>query len=370
MRHKKTALFIGLALALLVALWLFERNKSPTAFEGASETVAQSNVTVQAAPNARVAAQQDATTNGSRTTNAAAPQHASLPELSNAMQRRIDQIQRPIIFYGKVVDEKGQALAGANAHLMWSQFYPEGTFETNLLADVSGSFAFQGAKGARLFVSVAKAGYYDVKSLNLTSFQYSELEGAETFRPDISNPVIFHLRKKGQGANLLTSQRGMSPVMEFSIPGDGSPVRVDFFNRVTGNQGQMDLAAIKPPKTNERGPKAWSFRMSIPDGGFVEENDEFPIQAPTTGYMPNIEFNFTPGDTNWTDTIAKHYYVEFGQPPRFGRIDITTGLYRGVQLGYAINPTGSTDLEAAQEPPQPQRALPPGAVEVVPPKTH
>jgi hypothetical protein len=297
-------------------------------------------------------------------------QQKAASSLSNAMEERIDQVQRPIIFYGRVVDEKGQPVEGARAELTWTQFYPEGTFTTNLFTDKGGSFSLQNAKGATLSVSIEKSGYYEIKSLNQTSFRYSIVGGAEPFHPDISNPVVFHLRKKKSGSALITSRHGMSPVMEFSVPGDGSKVHVDFLNRSVGNQGQMELSSVKPPKTTDRGPKAWSFQMSIPDGGFIEENDEFPLEAPTSGYTPTVEFNFDPNDSNWTDAIGKHYYIEFGQPPQYGRIDIGTGIYRGVQLGYAINPTGSTDLEAAEEPPPAQRALPPGAVEVIPSTTH
>src|SRR5271170_4280569 len=70
--------------------------------------------------------------------------------LSNAMQARINQVQHPIIFYGKVVDEKAQPVEGARSELTWAQFYPEGTFVTNLLTDQAGLFSLQNVTGASL----------------------------------------------------------------------------------------------------------------------------------------------------------------------------------------------------------------------------
>jgi hypothetical protein len=369
MKNKKGLFLLCVVCLLAIAILLLKQRQSTNSSEP-SDNLAMGNATtsVPTTTSTQLMSNNSAQVVGANP-QVSSQQKAAASSLSNAMQERIDQVQRPIIFYGKVVDEKDQPVEGARAELTWTQFYPEGTFTTNLLTDQSGSFSLQNGKGATLSVSIAKTGYYEIKSLNQTSFRYSVVGGAEPFHPDISNPVVFHLRKKSPGAALITSRHGMSPVMEFSIPGDGSNVHIDFLNRTVGNQGQMELSATKPPKTADRGPKAWSFRMSIPDGGFIEENDEFPLEAPTSGYAPTVEFNFSPDDANWRDAIGKHYYIEFGQPPKYGRIDIGTGIYRGVQLGYAINPTGSPDLEAAEAPP-PQKQLPPGVTEIVPTTTH
>jgi hypothetical protein len=85
--------------------------------------------------------------------------------------------------------------------------------------------------------------------------------------------------------------------------------------------------------------------MSIPDGGFIEQDDEFPFEAPESGYKPSVEFEFRAGETNWTQNLHKRYYIAFGEPPKYGWIDVETGIYRGVSLSYAINPSGSRYLE-------------------------
>jgi hypothetical protein len=86
--------------------------------------------------------------------------------------------------------------------------------------------------------------------------------------------------------------------------------------------------------------------MAIPDGGFVEQNEAFPFQAPEAGYQPTIEFHFKSGETNWATTLQRQYYIAFGQPRRYGRLVVETAIeMEGARLTYAINPDGSRYLE-------------------------
>jgi hypothetical protein len=281
---------------------------------------------------------------------------------TNAAENYFQQFHRPIQFYGKVVDENEQPIAGANIKFIWTQFHPEASYETNVLSDANGLFSLGNATGKGLEAYVEKSGYYPVKSRNENYYEFSGMRGPP-FQPDPINPVIFYLRKKGPGVDLLTSQHGMSPELTISGLRDGTPLRVDFFSKKMGGVGQLELSAIKPRQGEPV--TGWSFRMSIPEGGFVEYNDEFPFQAPETGYQPTVEFHFKPGETNWTNRLSKDYYIVFGQPPKYGRIHVETGIYQGVRLQYAINPEGSRDLEPKEyKPPEPELA--PGVIRKLP----
>ena len=137
------------------------------------------------------------------------------------------------------------------------------------------------------------------------------------FTPDPNSPVVFHLRRKGIGANLITSQYGVKNYLGVTGPLDGTPVRVDLLARKSGGQdGSLILSQTKPAYQDWKQATAWSFRMEIPDGGFVEENDEFPFEAPESGYQSLILFEFQNGQTNWTTSLSKDFYVKFGKPPR------------------------------------------------------
>jgi hypothetical protein len=191
---------------------------------------------------------------------------------------------------------------------------------------------------------VSKEGYYTSIS-NQNYFLYADITGRGTFTPDPSNPVIFQLRKKGSGADLITSQYGVKDYFGVTVPLDTKPVQVDLLERKTG-QGQLQLTQIKPEYHNWKQATNWMFRMEIPDGGFVEHSDEFPFEAPESGYQPVVQFDFQQGLTDWTNELKKSYYVKFGRPPKYGRLQLDTSIMMaGARLTYAINPDGSRYLE-------------------------
>lgn len=108
----------------------------------------------------------------------------------------------------------------------------------------------------------------------------------------------------------------------------------------------MEVSQNKPAYGAWQTATGWSYRLAIPEGGFVETADEFPFEAPASGYQPVVEFKFQKGDPNWTERIDKTFYIAFGNPRRYGRIHVETSMTMGTILEYAINPDGSRNLES------------------------
>jgi len=252
--------------------------------------------------------------------------------------------QTPIEFYGKAVDENSNALAGAKVTFQWTEIPAEdGNRSTTTESDAEGLFSLQSQRGPSLEVWVAKEGYY-APHRGQWGFKYGPF-GNPDFSPDPQNPVIFRLRKKGQGVELITSENGIRTSLAVRVPKDNTPVRVDFFQKKASASGQLEVSQDKPPW---REASEWSFRMSIQDGGLVENQDEFQFQAPDANYQPTAECHFTKGDANWTTQVVKNYYIMFGQPRKYGWLRIESNLAQEtIFLTYAINPTGSRNLEPA-----------------------
>ncbi len=253
--------------------------------------------------------------------------------------------KQPINFYGRVVDESNNPVMGANIHFNWNGMSQTGNTEADTVSDGNGFFSLTGEQGKYLFVTVGKEGYYSSGNAKGAGFQYANPADG-LFTPDAVNPVVFHLRKKGEGADLITSRNGMSADLQIHVPRDATPIEVDFFQQKTGDSGQMQVAEIKPDFKSWKQATNWSFQLNIPGGGFIEENDEFPFMAPEDGYQPFVSFNFQKDQPDWATGISKSYYIEFGTPPRFGWLHVQTGIsYGGAILTYAINPDGSRNLE-------------------------
>jgi hypothetical protein len=126
---------------------------------------------------------------------------------------------------------------------------------------------------------------------------------------------------------------------------DGSPAWVDFFNQKVGRDGQMEISQNKPAYSAWQMAAEWSYRLAIADGGFIETSEEFPFQAPESGYQPVVEFNFHKDKPSWTEHLDKTFYVAFGNPRRYGRIHVVTSMTNGTILDYAISPDGTRNLE-------------------------
>jgi hypothetical protein len=256
------------------------------------------------------------------------------------------EYSRPFLFYGKVVDQDGAPVQGATATFQWANAKGDGQY-ASAISDTLGLFSLKDQKGYKLLITVSKIGYYTPDSEKLTTVAYGDELGHETFKADLNHPIVFHLRKKGIGVDLITSQHGMSPDFSIHIPRDGTPIKVDFMKRQVGDNGQMIISEDKPEYKNWKQATNWWFRLEIPSGGFVEENDEFPFEASASGYQPVVEFNFQRGQTAWIENLKKNYYIKFGNPPLYGRLQIETGIsYGGSILTYAINPDGSRNLES------------------------
>jgi len=332
-------IFCGVILA--VCLWLLlmhrapeEKSKSGLPAMAVSLKNSLTNPTVEP-PKMGEQSQKASTPSATK-----ASHRPTLTEVTNLQQQILADWQRPISFYGKVIDENTNPVAGANITFHWMETPSEnGSRSMNVKSDAEGLFSLIGAAGPTLSVSISKNGYYTSRSTP-DSFRY---DGGNPFQASSIEPVAFYLRKKKQGVELITSDNGMRPDVWVRLSKSSIPVRVDFLQKQPSSTGQLEISQIKPPF---QGATNWSFRMSIPDGGLVENQDEFHFSAPESGYQPTVEYNFTKGGTNWTTQVSKQFYIVFGQPRKYGWLRIESNLAQEtIFLTYAINPDGSQYLE-------------------------
>jgi len=252
--------------------------------------------------------------------------------------------KQPINFYGRAVDQSNSPVADAGIHFVWNDLSPTGTSEADAQSDSNGFFSLIDRKGKAMTVSIGKEGY---SGRNL-SFEYANPAEGGFYVPDKNNPVVFHLRKKGVGVDLVSSHSGISPDLHIAPPTNGSPVFLDLLNCVVGNDGQLKIEGWKELKDFKTTQNSWGFRLTIPNGGLIEENDEFPFEAPDSDadYQSVMEWHFKNGDPDWKGSLKKSFYIKFGNPPRYGIVSVqTTAFAPGVYLNYLFNPDGSRNLE-------------------------
>ena len=274
----------------------------------------------------------------------ASPLAKSLAETNPLVARELALWQAPIEFYGKVIDENSNAVASAQVSFHWMEMpTTDGSRSSNTESDSEGLFSLHSALGPSLTVSVSKEGYYASRSTP-DGFQYSL--GNELFHPDSLNPVVFHLRKKGNGESLI--QTDFPPGMQIAqLHHDGTPIELDLLNgtRVSAGSGQLKLEFWRDISNMNKQPFDWKLQFSAPGGGLVPTDEEFAFEAPENGYQSSIVIDMPATNQNWLGEIRRKYYIQLSNG-NYGRIDFYLLPYNGViTVHSAINPSGSRNLE-------------------------
>lgn len=238
----------------------------------------------------------------------------------------------PIEFYGRVVDEHSNAVAGASASFSWLDLSPAGTSQRVIQSDAQGNFSIAGIKGASMLVNVSKDGYLPARSENHNAFDFASFSSANFYQPDAAHPVIFHLRKKGITEPLVHNS--------YKIP-----VSLGNTEVVKLNNGQttMDFTLLANDWHREG---KWEGQVSFQNGGIIPTAEEFITQAPAEGYQQSFTLDKqTPKSPKWTSGQGGFFYLQSGQ--NYGRIDIRMipGL-KTVYLDVWINPKpGGRNIE-------------------------
>ena len=249
-------------------------------------------------------------------------------------------------FYGKVVDENNQPVAGASVHYGWNTIgVPGGTAYAETASDSTGLFSLTKQHGKILEVTVGKEGYYPVEHGNGTVyFEYADPSSPEWYEPDPNNPVIFHLRRKGEGAKLFS--KTLNVPLTTNHPQD----RVNLMQGFIKPNGPLTIASDKSKFLPGAQPFPWTVTLTMSEGGLIESKDQFPFQAPDGGYAPTATIDMTNTDPDvWRGSATKTYYFYLPSTNTYGRITVdTAATLPAVTLSYAYNLTpGNRTLEPA-----------------------
>ncbi len=278
-----------------------------------------------------------------------------------------DWAKVPVNFFGKVVDEKNRLLEGTTIQIKWADSRGE-LVQTNVVSKADGKFSVTGlgGKAIALTIHVEKEGYYPVitgprdmnfpvKSSQRTYFHYGEgHSGYYRFIADPKNPVVFWLRKMGELANLVLLEKSCK------VPKDGTPVEISLLTGKIMSAGQGHLkveckilsgeVGIDPEYPGVKG-FDWKCKVSVPGGGLVETNEEFPFEAPADGYRSTDEIDMlTSLGRGWHNSIEKQYFLKL-KDGNYARVQFTMVPHGDCFFSITsyLNPFKSRNLESAEE---------------------
>ena len=249
----------------------------------------------------------------------------------------------PIEFYGRVVDENGEAVSGAQINFSCNDLSQEGTSNYHAASDSSGGFSLKDVKGKLLVVRISREGYYTSKADN-NSFEYGDSHITVVGR---GNPIVFHLRKKRESAPLVINDYpGFAHIAQ--LKHDGTPVELDLFQgaSVAAGSGQLKLELQRDLSDKNAKQFDWKLQISVSGGGLISTDEEFPFEAAKGGYQSSIVFEMPATNQNWQGQVNGKFYIQLPDG-KYGRFELMFLAYNGVfTIHSAINPSGSRNLES------------------------
>jgi hypothetical protein len=253
-----------------------------------------------------------------------------------------DEWRTPIEFFGKVVDENDNPLAGSTISYSWNNLM--GTQTSVFQSDTQGLFSLHNEQGKFLSVKASKEGYYEFKPQG-EGFFYAGRN--ENFIADANNPIVFRLHKKGKAEPLIVSGRTVS----ISISGKPLELNLKTGQVVPVGQGDLMLEFVRTPLalTTNRHVFDWSLKITPRNGGLVTANGEFAFIAPDDGYRA-LEFIDMPVllREKWMGRLTQQYFLKFSNG-QYARVHIDLMPYNGsLKIDSFYNPAGSRNLEYDQ----------------------
>ena len=247
----------------------------------------------------------------------------------------------PISFYGKVVDQFGNPVAGAKVdYSVVDKFWEKGS-SYHGQSDGNGYFSITGIHGAGMTVGVTKDGYDNIDGKSDRGYGLGEK------LPTQDNPEILVLRKKAKAEPLYAIDR------DIIVPKDGTPVEVDLKsgNPVASGQGDIKIECWASEESKDaKGHYEWHCRLSVPEGGLLKRTDpELNFNAPESGYEPSVDITMSQTAERWQPANDDQYWVKL-HDGTYGRMRfrITTGGGHFASITSFVNQNpGSRNLESA-----------------------
>jgi len=244
-----------------------------------------------------------------------------------------------IEFYGKVIDQHGNPVAGARVGvslLRWRILDAGGAFH-EFTTDSEGYFDVSGISGQVLTIrSISKDGYEIIGEAKRTQTFRVESLG----KRDKNNPIIFHAWKKLESEPLYYGE------YKQKLRDSGVLEAINFPGLNNGLSARFDL----DPNGIPYKPENWKISIKANAGGIIESQGEiFMNEAPESGYELVWSKAYAKGTEGFTDEGRKKFYFRSGN--NYGRLEVNYVAYykKGIagilRIKYWINPNGSRNLQ-------------------------
>lgn len=257
-------------------------------------------------------------------------------------------LNQHLSFYGLVVDEKTNIVAGANVEAVIQVMNGESPMRresVRLTSDSDGRFALEHPWGQLATITVTKRSeFIDAEP---QWFQYGPVGNRPKHVPNITSPVVFELhRVKAQEPLFIFEQ-------QFRAPNTGESVRVDLTTgKLVKVGGDLIVSTLCLEPFNSGVKYPWKLTVEAAGGGLVEaktERLELMHEAPAGGYG-SLTVEYGPNSEKYDRQHDGSYYVQSRNGQVYSKIFFylrTRWDERGVPFGIkaVVNTNASRNLQ-------------------------
>ncbi len=273
------------------------------------------------------------------------------PEKWDRLKQVAEGDNVPIIFYGMVIDQNGNALPNARVVLrvQQTQFNPQYFVVPKYVhfdrtTGVDGHFFLDGISGRGVDIeSVTEPGYELEKGV---SPFYGTVSGT------VENPVKFVLWDKNHKTQMISGDK----YFEF-IP-DGRDYVLDLdkqtITQATNSEGDFQFRLTRPKGVGKWDHFDWSFDFEAKQGNVLQKTEvgySEMLFAPKDGFTKAEEQIQRKTDQPWRGSGSEQFYIKLRDGQAYGKLSViwdtvaaTAGPKTneaGIRIQYTINPTGS-----------------------------
>jgi len=304
--NKRLIFIIGGIIFLLAIWWLF-RGKVPVA--------SQPHPTSERPSTVEPPAEQATASSINQSVTPTAPTVPPVRKDKGELMRAAISLEnaKPINVYGKVIDQYGQPVVGANVKggtLLYVSIDKSGGQEIFTITDDQGRFSFTGLHGARFGFDLEKSGYeYDPRKY---------LDWWDSYKPDANNPAIFTMWKL----------KGAEPMVHIEahcgLAGDGTVTGFDLLTgKKASDSGDVVIGFVRNPVNIDRSkPFDWTLTLQISGGGLIPIESVYANEAPAEGYQSSVIVNMTASEKNWSPSFVQSYYFKARNGQIYGKITV------------------------------------------------
>lgn len=266
----------------------------------------------------------------------------------------------PIDFYGKIIDQHSNAVAGVRVDAEISTFIESLRVQMDKsrgggdqcestrfypTTDADGCFSITGEKGLVLYIHAIKKDGYEVSGREPRSFTYGKHYGGLHI-PDPKQPVLFKIWEKGKTEPLIKNKVGFKTKMDRSV----YSVSLVSGKGFKGTNQTCDVfVEMWMDSSTQSSTPSWSVAFSVPTGGFVVTDDRYLYSAPEDGYQSRWEWDVRSDNPKWGDLIHRKFYIKSRSGKVFASTEVEVYEYHdgsgAVYLSNLVNPNGSRNLE-------------------------